>query len=270
MTKAEKEIYEYGNKILKTGSDSFDWNYPYQYQHTERCIEVPWLASMLNKYKIKSLLDVGFTFASHDYLRLLLDWAKSCRLSGTDIINPQKVRGRYPEEWLQEINNIDIYINDISDVAISNVTADGVSLVSTMEHIGFDKESVTLPQSAFERGKDPSKVVKTRDESIEKKVLDNIAQMLGEGYCFISVPAGQGGAVMIKDSMGLYTCYWEYEENSWKKIVGHEKFRCIEQRFFIEKNKVWQETDSINSLRGVSAELKDYAAGLAVAVLQKK
>ena len=25
MTKAEKEIYEYGNKILKTGSDSFDW-----------------------------------------------------------------------------------------------------------------------------------------------------------------------------------------------------------------------------------------------------
>ena len=75
---------------------------------------------------------------------------------------------------------------------------------------------------------------------------------------------------MIKDSMGLYTCYWEYEENSWKKIVGHEKFRCIEQRFFIEKNKVWQETDSINSLRGVSAELKDYAAGLAVAVLQKK
>ena len=109
MTKAEKEIYEYGNKILKTGSDSFDWNYPYQYQHTERCIEVPWLASMLNKYKIKSLLDVGFTFASHDYLRLLLDWAKSCRLSGTDIINPQKVRGRYPEEWWREINNIDIY-----------------------------------------------------------------------------------------------------------------------------------------------------------------
>lgn len=76
MTNAEKEILEYGNKILETNSDDFDRKYPYYFQHTERCIEVPWLASRLNRYNIDTVLDVGFTFASHDYLRFLLNWRK--------------------------------------------------------------------------------------------------------------------------------------------------------------------------------------------------
>lgn len=227
----------------------------------------------MNKYKIESLLDIGFTFASHDYLRLLLNWGERVghELAGTDIINPQKVKTRYPDEWWDEINNTPVYINDISVSSIKDKKLDAVSLISTMEHIGFDKPSVTLLQSAFERNKNIEDVVKVRNPLTEKKVLDNVADMLKEeGYCFISVPAGKGGAMLVKDSIGLYGCYWEYEKESWKKIVEHEKYDCIEQAFFIEDNGKWRKTGSIVDLENVTANMKDYAAGLAIAILQKK
>lgn len=70
--------------------------------------------------------------------------------------------------------------------------------------------------------------------------------------------------------MGLYGCYWEYEKESWRKIIEHNKFICLEQRFFIENEKKWTEVNSITDLEGVTANMKNYASGLAVAVLQKK
>lgn len=273
MTELEREIYEYSHEILDMGKDSFNNAFPYQFEHTERCIEVPWLASRLNKFKIGSLLDIGFTFASHDYLRMILDWgrAKGHKLYGTDIINPEKVQSRYPKEWWEEINEIHVIINDISKCAIKNEEYDAVSLISTMEHIGFDKPSVTVSKSAFERSKVADEVIRVRSVDTEKSVLDNVAAMLREGgYCFISVPSGKGGPMLIKDSMDLYGCYWEYEENSWKNIVEHSKFSCLEQRFFIEDNKKWKEVDSILDLKNVTANMKCYASGLSVAVLKKR
>lgn len=196
MTEAEKEIYEYSNKILQTGECEFVCNYSYNNIHTERCVEVPWFAAKLNKYNIQSLLDVGFTFASHDYLKLLLDWKKDHILAGTDIIDPKKVQQRYPVEWWEEIENTTVYINDIADKAVKKECRDAVSLISTMEHIGFDKPSVTLLQSAFERCETVEDVIRLRDSETENKVLDNVASMLkNNGYVFISVPAGEGGGL---------------------------------------------------------------------------
>lgn len=272
MTEAEKEIYEYSNAILSSGQSEFDYKWDYKFEHTERCIEVPWLATMLNKYKIQSLLDVGFTFASHDYLRLILNWYKAGHdLVGTDIIPPEKVQGRYPKEWLDEINNLQVYINDISSAPILDLRRDAVSMISTMEHIGFDKPSATIPSSAFERSQTADDVIQIRDSEIENKVLDNVAEMLRDGgYLFISVPAGKGGPVLIEDSMGLYGCYWEYEDVSWRKIIEHKKFTCIDKKFFIERNKEWIQVPDINDLNGVTANMKNYAAGVAISVLQKK
>lgn len=191
---------------------------------------------------------------------------------GTDIINPKNVWQRYPEEWREEINQISVYINDISITAINGMEKKAaVTLVSTMEHIGFDKMSVNLLGSAFERAEDLEKVNRVRDENIEYKVLNNVGQMLNdEGLCFISVPAGHGGPIVTKDSKGLYACYWEYEEKSWKKIIEHECFICLEQMFFIEEGGKWKQVTDIQSLSCVTAELKDCASGLAVAVLKKR
>lgn len=271
MTREEQEIYEYGKEILDMGISEFAGDHLYKFKHTERCIEVPWFACGLNKYKIASLLDVGFTFASHDYLRLLLDWKCNHDLAGTDIINPEKVRSRYPKEWWKDIRETKVFINDLSSRSIEGENRDAVSLISTIEHIGFDKPSVTILQSAFERSETMDNVIRVRDIQTEKKVLDNVASMLKDnGYCFVSVPAGKGGATLIKDSVNLYGCYWEYEKSSWKKIIEHDKFVCLEQRFFIENGENWEEVSDIDDLKDVTANMKNYAAGLAVAVLQKK
>lgn len=191
MTELEREIYEYSHEILKMGNDSFNSACPHQFEHTERCIEVPWLASRLNKYKIGSLLDIGFTFASHDYLRMILDWGKEKghKLHGTDIINPEKVQTRYPKEWWDEISKIRIIMNDISQYSIKNEEYDAVSLISTMEHIGFDKPSVTVSKSAFERSKNADEVIRVRSVDTEKRVLNNVAKMLKR--------TGGGGIVLF-------------------------------------------------------------------------
>lgn len=192
-------------------------------------------------------------------------------MAGTDIIPPSKVLNRYPKEWLDELNSMNVYINDISKASIPNECRDAVSMISTMEHIGFDKPSVTLPNSAFERSKTINDVILARDSEVENKVLNHVAAMLKDkGYLFISVPAGKGGPILIEDSMGLYGCYWEYEKDSWKKIIYHEKFRCLEQSFYIEQNRKWEQVSDITDLEGVTASKKNYAAGVAVSVLQKR
>lgn len=273
MNAAEKEIYEYAVKLLKSGEGTFRIAYPYTMKHTERCIEVPWVAANLNKYKIKSLLDVGFTFASHDYLRLILDFACKNELSGIDIINPEKVKSRYPKEWWPEIAQIPVYIGDISTCVVrERKNYDAVSLISTMEHIGFDEVSVTMPESAFERAKTQDNAKRKRLESIEDKVLDNISTLLKNGgYCFISVPAGRGGPILLRDSMGLYTCEWEYEKDSWRKITGHNRFECVEEQFYgLNEKEEWQPYESISELENSTAVMKEFAVGLACCVLRKK
>ena len=272
MNKSEREIYEYASRILNGEKLQEGESYPFTFSHTERCIEVPWIASKLNSYNVGSLLDIGFTFASHDYLRLLLDWKKKNNniLEGSDIIDPRKVETRYPIEWLDEIKRIPVYINDISDQSL-NGKWDAVSLISTIEHIGFDKAAISAKKSAFERSATVEGVDRARSKDVEEKVLNNVSEMLNsKGYLFISVPAGKGGPVLIKDSMGLYACYWEYEKESWKKITNHECFECLEERFYVEVDNKWKEVEHIEDLKDVSAEMKNYAAGVAIAVLQKK
>lgn len=264
MNNKEKEIYLYASKLMEDNCKNYESRYVFNNLYTERCIEVPWLVCNLNKYLPDTLLDIGFTFASHDYLRILLDYSKKATVFGMDIVEPQKVKSRYPKDWLEEILNRKIYINDLSKQAV-DIQVDAISIISTMEHIGFDQASSSL-DSAFERYKNKVNII--REENIEKNVLNNIHKMLTKnGVCFISVPCGKGGPIIIEDSKGLKVCYWEYEEKSWKKIVEHEKFECISQQFFLLEDK-WVEVASIDKLN--NAESKEFAAGLACCILQKK
>ena len=272
MNIQEQEIYEYAKRIAESKSDYFDSNHRYQYKHTERCIEVPLFASYINKFNIKSLLDIGFTFASLDYLRMILDFARNNKLSGLDIIEPKRIMSRYPKEWHEEITKIKVNILDISKDYLKDETYDAVSIISTLEHVGFDeKNKDESSKSSFNRPDDVTKVKKERSKTIEEDVLNNIYKMLKpSGYCIISVPAGRGGVTLLKDSLGLYTCEWEYEENSWVKIVNNPNFRCVEQRFFKDTGSAWVEKKTIKDLKDVTAEMKPCASGVAICVLQKK
>ena len=48
----------------------------------------------------------------------------------------------------------------------------------------------------------------------------------------VTVPMGEGGPVTLLDSMGYYYTQWEYNEESWMKIIGHKSFRVLEQYYF--------------------------------------
>ncbi len=270
MNKEEKEIYEYAAQILRNERD-IDFSHKWNYKHTERCIEVPWVARCLNNYEVKSLLDIGFTFASHDYLRLILDFSIDHSLSGVDIINPEQVEKRYPIEWIKDIKNINFYNMDISQSAIKDKKFDAVTLISTIEHIGFDKKSETVKGSSFERENRKEKVIKKRDLDIEAKVLNNVSKMMSTGgIVLVSVPCGKGGPIIVQDSLGLYTCYYEYNTESLNKIKQVEGFSCVDEKYFIEDVEgMWSEREFADELLSVTAELKNHVVGVACLVLKK-
>lgn len=272
MTDREKEIYEYAKQIFDEKKESFD---TYQYQclgnYTERCVELPWVATCINKYNINSILDVGFTFASHDYLRFMLDYSKKHLFIGTDIISPSRVKGRYPSQWWADIANVKVEINDISKKGLDVKEIDAVTIISTLEHIGFDKESGENEVSSFQRPKNMKDVDVIRADNIEDIVLDNVSISLKkEGLVLLSVPAGKGGPTILKDSMGYFACEWEYNRDSWNKIISHRSFDCLEQRFFAQENGIWIEKTCIDKLKNYSAEMKSCASAVAMCILRKK
>ncbi len=270
MNNEEQEIYDYAKGLFEKHETKFTPNTDWKYEHTERCIEVPWFACKLNEFNIHSLLDIGFTFASHDYLRLILDYSKKSSLEGMDIIEPEQVLSRYPTEWKSDINEIPVHILDISKKYLSN-KYDAVSLVSTIEHVGYDKAAVTVEDSAFERAKNKEDVVFTRDPLIEEKVLNHAAEMLKEnGYLIVTVPTGKGEGVLIQDSKKLWTAYWEYETSSLKKLTEHSKFQCIEQRFFKLENGNWVEKETAEALADQTANMLNHVVGVTCMVMQKK
>lgn len=265
MDRKQQEIYEYAIRVY--GGEDY---IPMETKGmTERCVEVPWLAEVLRKNHIKSLLDVGLTFASHEYLRLILDFAKTNTLNGIDIVSPERVKSRYPEEWWKEIKDVPIIKGDISMPLQLDKQFDAVSLVSTIEHVGFDKEAAKGSSSAFERSDSIREIQTARCEDIEERILDNVYRVLKpDGLCIITVPAGLGGTIAMKDSLGLWATLWEYERESWKKIIENSKFKLCEQRFFKEVDTRWIECNKIEDL-DLTCHNKSYASGVALCVLQK-
>jgi hypothetical protein len=272
MNLKEKEILEYTLKIVKDKQKNF-YKANYANSHSERCIEIPWIGSRLELFKIKSLLDVGFSLASLDYMGLLLHFKRlGIRLEAIDIVKPERVKSRYPQNWLDEILSVPITIEDVTKVKFNSKKYDAVSIISTIEHVGFDKATFNNIKTAFDRQLNPKDVELVRDEKIEEKILDNLYEVLNSnGLIFISVPIGNGGAVLLQDSLGYYTAQWEYEEVSWRKITNNLKYDLIEEYFYmLDSSGTWVEIASIQEARGKSSEMKAHAQAVAICTLRKK
>lgn len=271
MNQKEQEIYDHSLSLLKSQNPAFlDPNY--KYSHSERCVEVPWFASRITQETCDSLLDIGFSLASADYMALLMHLQnEGLSLEALDIIKPERVKSRYDDHLREQILSVPVYIQDISE-APTPKTYDAVSMISTIEHIGFDKASYDNVNSAFDRKLDPREVELCRDPEIEARVLNHIADSLNaSGKVFISVPLGKGGAVLLKDSLGYYTAQWEYEQDSWQKITAHPKFDLVEEHFYmLDSTGKWQAITDINDAKEKSSELKEHAQGVALCVLQKR
>ena len=272
MTKLSKEqeiILAQSKKIL-SGTEELAYPKIFGEGFSERVAETPWTASHLKDAKM--LLDIGFTFASFEYLGMLLELKDNygVQIHATDIIKPEKVKNRYPAEWLNSIFEVPITIGDVRTLELPKNKFDAVTCISTIEHIGFDEPAKTI-KGSFERKNTKEEVNTKRDPNTNKMVLDSVHKTLKPGGKFlISVPMGKGGPVILQDSLGLYVAQWEYEDKSWREITKHKGYESLEQRFFGLTDAGWQEVASPKELLNKSSSLKPHAEGCAVCALIKK
>ncbi len=242
---------------------------PYAPGTSERAVEVLYAAKYLQG--ARDVLDIGLTFASLDYLGLMLSLQhRGVHVQGVDIIPPERVMGRYPAEWRDRVLATPLWLGDMRTLALPVAAFDVCTCISTLEHIGFD-EAAPEGSSAFRRGLTPDDAPMHRAADTDKRVLAQIAKTLKPGgHLILTVPAGSGGTVLLRDSMGLYTRQWEYEAESLCALSQHEDFELEDLRVFRETPWGWAQVASITDVSDVTSALKPHAAGCALMLLRKR
>lgn len=239
-----------------------------------RPIEVPWLAWQFSKYKSDIVLDIGMSLASLDCLGVLIELKNNYqkKIEAIDIIEPYRVENRYPKKWLNDIYSIPILIGDIRKIDLPKERYDAVTAISVIEHVGFDEAANINNESVFKRVKNKNELVTDRSFETDKKILDNISFSLKkDGYAFVTVPMGEGGPVTLLDSLGYYYTQWEYNEESWMKILEHNSFRVLEQYYYkLTERSVWVKVKGINDLKKEVHTIDSHSNGCGMVVLQKK
>jgi SAM-dependent methyltransferase len=238
---------------------------------SERALETPWVASYFNGGE--SVIDVGFTMSSLDYLGLLLELRRAYRvtLDAVDIVKPERVLGRYPLAWVDAVRAVPITIGDERTVELPAARYDIATCISTIEHIGFDEATHADPKTAFARSTTPEGVRLQRDLHVNRDVVAKLGGTLKPGgLLLISVPMGKGGPVLLQDSLGFYCAQWEYEAQSWREIAEAPGFRVDDQRFGkLDAEDRWRWVESPADLVMQSSSMKPHAAGVAMIALRK-
>ncbi len=236
---------------------------------SERCVEGPWAAAWLRHRA--NILDIGYALSSLDYLGLLLELKRrGAKITGVDIIRPERVASRYPAEWRADVLSTPYLEGDIRKIALPKAAFDAVTCISTIEHVGFDIPS-DRPDTAFARWETPGDTPQMRDPNATRDVMAALAHALApEGIAVVTVPMGRGGPCLIQDSLGLWTKQQEYDGESWRGIAEAAGFSLIEQRFFKNtKDGAWIEVAHPDALLDVTSDGKPHAAGAALAALRR-
>lgn len=239
--------------------------------HSERLMEVPWAAQWFTPNA--RLLDIGFTMSSLDWLGLLLAAAREMgvEIQAADIVKPERVLSRYPEDWRDQIQDVAIAIGDIRTLDLPENHFDMVTCISTIEHIGFDEASVDDPNSAFKREETADDAPSHRSPTVDAEVMAAFRRSLKPGgRVVMTVPMGAGGPTLIQDSMGLYARYWEYEAESWHNLTHQPGFNVTEERFFaFGTDTCWSEVDGPADLTSHSSEMQPHAHGCALVLMTR-
>lgn len=237
---------------------------------TERCVEVPWAQSWLEGRG--AVLDIGFALSDLDWLRVLLGHGRAQPITAVDIVTPERVATRYPEDLRAQALATPIIIGDVRTAEVPAGAFDVVTCISTVEHIGFDAAG-SSERSAFARWSTLEETPTTRDPNVTPQVMAAIARALRPGgLALVTVPMGQGGAVPVRDSLGYYTRQFEYDAATWPQIAAAPGFRLLEQRFFAwrpEAGRSWAEVDGPEGLAHQTAWLTPHATGVALAALER-
>jgi glycosyltransferase involved in cell wall biosynthesis/SAM-dependent methyltransferase len=170
---------------------------------TERVVEIPWVLSRVRDDR--RVLDVGYAFASGEYLSALLD-LEVPDLHGTDLAKafvPDMRRTRA----------------DIRSLPYRDGAFDLVLCISTLEHIGHDNTQYGLP---FEQ----------REHAADAAALSELARILApSGRLLISVPFGR------REERGWFK---QYDHEEWNQLIGRAGLTAAEQEHFKLTDQGWE------------------------------
>jgi hypothetical protein len=233
---------------------------------SERCVEVPWIAGQLGGFN--RLLDVGWAMSPPEWLGVLLSVVdRGTSLTGIDIIDPLRVRTRYPVDLVDRVLATPVRVESILDAQPSDGLYDAVTCVSTLEHIGFDIASPASDTStAFIRAASAEEAIEVRDPETDRLFLDAVARLLKPGgSLLLSVPAGKGVPILHQDSLGLFTHQYEYDESSWRAITSDSRFSIRREALFTHDESLgWQEVAEFAGLTHQTSAMRPFATGCAM------
>lgn len=257
------------NSSRSQWSPDIEFGETFGVDRSERCIEIPWAQKWIeNRDRI---LDIGFALSDIDWLRALLSKRSAgAELTAVDIVLPERVSSRYPEDIREAALNVPIIVGDVRTASVPVAAFDAVTCVSTIEHVGFDIKG-SSEQSAFDRWVTGEETPDSRDPQATVDVMAAIARSLEiGGIALVSVPMGRGGAVLVQDKLGYFTRQQEYNAESWTGIADAKGFRLLEERFFTFLGEAgWQEVSSPADLAHQTAWLTPHATGVALAALER-
>lgn len=235
------------DKALEIYSGKIDWkksDFKWAQGFTERAIETTWLSERLIDAKPgDALLDIGFSLSSLDTLGLWLEiQKKGINFTALDIISPERVLNRYPEEWKPEILKIPFLQGDVLEYKFSGEKFDWITCISTLEHVGFDEVSGNN-ESAFKCVKDISKVILNRSPGVTDLFLKQVSGVLNVGgKLLLTLPFGADQARVLRDSLGCFRTFWEYGQESILEISSFTDFKLHDAHYFYLNNEsIWTE-----------------------------
>lgn len=234
---------------------------------SERCVETPWAAHWIAGRR--KVFDIGFSLSDLGWLRALLD--SGAEVSAADIVRPERVASRYPDDLRERALAVPVALGDIRTLDLPEGGFDAVTCISTIEHIGFDAPGDGA-DSAFARWSSIEETPTQRPAGVSADVMAAIVRTLRPGgLALVTTPMGKGGAVPIRDSLGFYTRQWESDADGWTGITNTPGLRLLEQRFFtwLGAERGWTEAKGPGDLAHQTAWLTPHATGVALAALER-
>jgi len=218
----------------------------------ERCIEIPYALSRYNGQK--NILEVGLSLADIDLVKnqILLKKYTTSDLFACDIVDINRVKNRFIDLKEDVTSQFNFSQTDIRKTNYENAKFDFIFLISTLEHVGFDEfDSNIDSNSVFLRNKiAPTKLPDYESCNEDQIVLKELSRILNKsGSIIITLPYGNRGICLLKDSKNLYSIYKEYSFEAWNNLVSRTDLTLVDANFFsYDDEEGWMQIENPSNI----------------------